>query len=467
LCIIIKCTQSKQISNQEKGETSLSQETKSNDVNVKPKKNKSYKKKHDLKEIFSTYWQSYLKSDKRKLKLASKHIEAVNKIGSCRTEKLGGAIYVCEGCGLLHYMYRSCKHRFCSTCGIVETNRWAREKLDQLLKIKHHHVVMTLPKGIRYLSKINGDLIHNLLFRISSQVIKTWFKKKHELDCGIVSVLHTAGSDLKYHPHVHMIVSGGGIKLKGEKEELELEELSSDWLCKQRYLAKQFRWHFERGLLKLYEKGELKVSKRIETRIDFLKQLRDLNEQDWIVSIQKPLSDATAIVRYVGRYTKRACISEYKIESIGDDKISFRYNDYKNTPRGEKPKQSLKIMSSTEFLDSLLQHVPNKRFRMVRYYGIYSSSKWKLIPEKYKHQSSQQKLEEQLRELEHSEDWGEFEAYRKTQILITGNDPLYCKGCKRAYKLWQVIIPTAKKKKKKKRQKSGTLHQHTLFEDSS
>lgn len=135
----------------------------------------------------------------------------------------------------------------------METYRWSSDQLSRLLSMKHHHIVMTLPSSLRGLSKQNGDLLHNLLFRLSGEVVKKWFRLTHGLECGIVSVLHTSGSDLKYHPHVHMIVSGGGIV------EGELKELRGDYLCRQRSLANGLRRAFIKALQKLYLQGELSV----------------------------------------------------------------------------------------------------------------------------------------------------------------------------------------------------------------
>ncbi len=420
-------------------------------------KRKNYEKKYQLKELLSSYWLRYLNSPARQLKIEPKHREAANKIQACRTEKLGLYKLVCVGCGEVKHVCRSCKHRFCSTCGIMETNKWAEERLDNLLKIKHHHVVMTLPAPLREFSKMNGNKIHNLLFRTSGKVVQNFYKNHHNLRCGIVSVLHTSGSDLKYHPHVHMIVSCGGIKIKpeeweekGEKELKELKEIESDWLCDQHYLARKFRGLFIKELLKLYDKEELKVYKKLNNRMAFLKWLNKLGKDNWIVSIQKPLADAEAIIRYVGRYTKRACISEYKIELVADDEITFRYNDYKNTPRNEKPKQGLKTMGYVEFLDALFQHVPTKRFRMVRYYGIYNARNWKTIPGYFKSRKENKKEEKPLDDYyQQKEDWGEFEAYRKKQLELTGKDPLHCYYCKQDLILFEIVVPTAKGKNRK------------------
>ena len=383
----------------------------------------SPKKKHRIADIFKLYLAEYVKSPNKKLYLTGNHWKAINKIRTCRTSRIGVTVFECDGCGKTHYMYRSCKHRFCGSCGVESTYAWGRERLSGLLKMKHHHVVMTLPSPLRHLSKLNVDLLHDLLFKSSSEVLKSWFVHKHNMLPGLVSVLHTAGSDLKYHPHVHIILSGGGKDLSSG----EYGELAGDYLCAQRFLGKQLRIKFEQGLRSLYKKGDLIVPDRIKDLSDLNSYLLGIGKKHWIVSVQKPLSDLGQIVGYVGRYTKRCCLSEYKIESISNGTISFWANDYKNSKRGEKANQVLVILDSVEFLDRLLQHVPSKRYRMVRYYGLYSSYHLKRIPSEYRGEP----LEDPsyLGEEFEGEDWGDYDSYRKRQIKLGKGDPLFCNNC--------------------------------------
>jgi hypothetical protein len=153
-----------------------------------------------------------------------------------------------------------------------------------------------------------------------------------------------------------------------------------------------------------------------------------------VVSIQKPLEDIKQIVGYVGRYTKRACLSEYKIVEIGK-MIKFKYNDYKNTPRGERPRQAIKELAPYEFLDELLQHVPEKRYRMVRYFGIYNSLHMNKIPKGLRAQ-----VKEEAIEVADNFEWGEFEQFRKALIGSGKADPLFCKVCNQSMVLVAVHL---------------------------
>jgi len=302
---------------------------------------------------------------------------------------------------------------------VSDTYKWADQTLNNLLDIKHHHIVMTLPKPLRHICNLNQSLIYNLLFKLSSKTLQDWFLHKHNIIPGIVSVLHTAGSDLKHHPHVHMIVSAGGL----DSLSLKHKKLKGYFLTRQRFLANKLREAFIDQLTRLHKNNKLILpAKWNDSNFKFNLWLKDISDKQWIVSIQKPLNDLNQIVGYVGRYTKRACISEYKILSIDNDYISFKFNDYKNTTRGQAPLQSIRKLHFNKFFDLLLQHVPDKNFRMVRYYGCYASNYKKHLP---RHNIQSQNIDHI--QIDHS--WGEYEELRKKDIINGKPDPLNCPNC--------------------------------------
>lgn len=390
---------------------------------------KTKQKRYRLADILSGHLPTYLRDSKRKLFVTQNHLTAINWLVACRTPKLGVGHYSCSNCKKgHHFVYRSCHHRFCPTCGISETNRWSRKMLSSLLKMKHHHVVMTLPKPLRILSKKNGDKIHKELFKQSAEELKSWFRTRHRLVPGIVSVLHTSGSDLKYHPHVHMILSGGGRELYGEG----YHELEGDYLVPQYFLGKQLRGRMIKSLSDLHKKGELKSYESHDSHLKFINWLRSIKQKHWVVSVQEPLKNVNSIVRYVGRYTKRCCLSEYKIVEVSKEEVTIRFNDYKNSERGKAAKEGLRRFTKTAFLDELLQHVPSKGFQMVRYYGLYAQMY--MIPEEEKHE------QEELEEVELKGEWTEYERYRKTIKMLGKQDPFECEYCGSILKLSGIVI---------------------------
>jgi len=264
-----------------------------------------------LAEILDAHWDEYVHKGGR---FIPPHVfKAANQIRACRTPKLGTDVYQCPKCGTTKFVYHSCKNRFCPRCGQYETDHWAATILSQLPKLRHHHVVFTLPAQLRPLAKANPEIVHTLLFHTSAEVIKEWFAEKHHAIPGMISVLQTAGSDLHYHPHIHMIVSAGG--LKGDR----WFELAGDYLVNHKYLQKKFRWRFLKELVAAYDQGRLQLPgglANLQARCEFMRLVKKLHSVEWVVSVQPPLTDPENIVRYVGRYTRRACLSEYRIMTL-------------------------------------------------------------------------------------------------------------------------------------------------------
>ena len=374
------------------------------------------------------YFGRYMYHPSRNLNLEEKHIVAVNKSQNCGTSVIGTMLFGCPTCDKQYNILRRCGHRFCAKCGYVETQNWAQKILTKLAPIKHHHIVFTLPKALRALAKINKEALHDLLFKCAQNTILNFFKNTHNIKPGIVSVLHTFGSTLNYHPHVHMIVTAGGQNDLGQ-----LIELKKDYLVEQRILANQFRKLFIKELEKLISKNKINLTKRLTISRRYDKWLSKLKSEQWICSIQEPLKDLLQVVGYVGRYTKRACISEYKIISIDNDIIKFTANDYANTKRGEKPKQQIVALHFVDFLDRLLQHVPTKRYRMVRYSGMYNSHYLKKQDEKYTPENIKHLTEQEL-------EIYKFRLFREYVKQKGEQDPLMCPNCNKPLVFEQLVF---------------------------
>ncbi len=313
----------------------------------------------------------------------------------------------------------------------MDTQKWAQNTLARLEDMKHHHVVFTLPRKIRTIALYNQKIIHHLIFECAHFALIEWFKNKHQIKPGIVSVLHTFGSDLKYHPHVHMIVTAGGIN-----EQKQIVTLPSYYLTRQRFLANIFKKRFILRFKQEVNKENIILSPSLQLKLRFSAFINQLHKEQWIVAIQKPLDDLIQIVGYVGRYTKRACISEYKIQSIDNDHIQFLVNDYQNSKRGEKPKSKIIKMHFVQFLDQLLQHVPDKKFRMVRYAGIYNAHYLKkdINQEIIKPNTSKEIEEIQILDID------DFLPYRNLVKQFDHDDPLICPNCKLAMTFDQILF---------------------------
>ncbi len=384
-------------------------------------KKRGKKKKIRIANILTALWIDYFKAPKEPI--TKDQFKAVNQIIACRTPALGTDIYCCPTCRETKHVYHSCKNRFCPTCGYNETNRWAGNILSQLIDCKHHHIVFTLPAALRPLAKDNSKIIYNILFKSSAETLIDWFKAKYGITPGIISVEHTAGEDLKYHLHVHMVCTAGGIKNGTE----EFFHTKDNYLVRIEFLKKSFRWHFENLLIKAFDKEELQHP--YKSRQEFMKFIKQLNTKAWVISIQKALKDPESIVRYVCRYTKRACLSEHKIKSFDGEYISFEYKDYRDRNKDGKPKFKIITLHYRDFFPRLLQHVPMKNFRMIRYYGVYH--RIKKIPEKLKQQKTKQQ-----------DQYPDTEPWHELQLKKTGTDPLICEKCKKNMILIETVFDT-------------------------
>lgn len=321
-------------------------------------------KKYRLADFFDMHWEEYMKSPKEYVK--PEQLKAVNAMRVCRTAVLGVKEYACPDCGELSKVYHSCKNRFCPTCSWKDTMKWAERIKKRMLKVKHRHIVCTLPHSLHPLIKRNEQLLLGCLMRASAATFTDWFKNKYRLKIGIVSVLHTYGETKEYHPHVHMIVSWGGTSIKTNKlKEIESEFVSYD------FLKKKFRCKFEDELVGLNDKGKLEHD--FLDRMQFMNHLKQVNQQDWVLHLEPAIDTPLKVIRYIGRYSKRACLSEYKITEIDGGFISFSYKDYRDRDENKKPKEKELCLHYREFFPRLLQHVPAKYFRIVRYYGLYSN----------------------------------------------------------------------------------------------
>lgn len=369
------------------------------------RKSKS-QKKFSLASIYKKHFLSYLENPKKPI--TEDIFKAVNQTLACRTARLGVNIYKCDACNETKYILRSCKNRFCPRCGYADTQLWAKNLLDKLAPTPHHHIVLTLPAQLRKIGLLNKTQFHSLLLKSASECIMNWFAAKYNITPGIVNVLHTAGSDQKYHPHVHMLCSTGGLT-----PNLKFKKIPNSWyLINQKFLSEKFRLYFKNGLLELFNKGELKSEYQSES--SFNKYLLQLDTVDWVVNVQPSLKNPQHIVNYVGRYSKRTCLSEYNIIGMEGDYISFRHKNYRQVDHKGKAEIVVARLHYRDFFARLFEHVPPKRFRSVRYYGVYTNCKIAALHAVLKRNPIAKK----------KTDW------RSYQIKKTGQDPLCCKACR-------------------------------------
>ena len=366
-----------------------------------PQKHDWYgEKKYRLATFFDLWWEEYCKHPKHFIQ--PEQYKAVQDIRSCRTAALGIDIYTCHQCGETTEVYHNCKNRFCPTCSWNDTVRWAEKVKGNMLNIPHRHVVFTIPHQLNFLIIRNKYILLNTLMQTSAEALKDWINYKYDLQPGIISVLHTFGEQKKNHFHSHMILSWGGVDKNRAVQQIKSKYVNYD------YLKSKFRGIFEKRLIDLYDSG--KLDNDFRDIIEFKRFLKRVNEKNWIIHFEDPMETPADVIRYIGRYSKRACLSEYKITRMEGEIIAFRYKDYKNKDINGKSIERELILNYRDFFPLLLQHVPLPGFRLVRYYGIYSNRGH--LPKELFSGSNDVTIN-----------------WRDLQISETGQDPMICKNC--------------------------------------
>jgi hypothetical protein len=372
-------------------------------------------KKYRLADFFDTWWDEYTKSPKEYIQ--PEQYKAVNAMRVCRTAALGVDIYACSDCGDITEVYHSCKNRFCPTCSWRDTIKWAERVKSQMLNLPHRHVVFTLPHQLIPLIKGNGKELLNILMRVTADTFKDWMRHKYNLKIGVISVLHTFGETKDYHPHMHMIVSWGGI----DNSTGALTAIKGEYV-NYKFLQDKFRCKFEDSLIELFDTG--KLEHRFRDQKSFKQFIKRINSKNWKIHLEAAMENPEAVIRYIGRYSKRACLSEYKITQMEGEYISFRHKDYKTLDINNKPIEKELTLSYKDFFPRLLQHVPLPYFRIVRYYGLYSNRGE--IAEEY--------LYKDTAPIEEANDW------EALQLEKTGESPMYCQVCKKDKEYHHTVI---------------------------
>jgi hypothetical protein len=305
--------------------------------------------KHEVADILQDLGNSI-----EDLGLNSWQLRTLSAVRRCRTAALGGHVDACDDCGNISVSYNSCRNRHCPKCQGKNREDWIASREQELLPVPYFHVVFTLPDSINSLAIAEPRLVYNLLFESSWETLKTFGQTK-EVKSGMISILHTWGQNLSLHPHLHCIVPGGGVNDKGDWQNIRSD---GKFLFSVKALSKVFR-------AKYCEKLKEKLPQ------EYARIRQDLWSKSWIVFAKKPFGTTKSVVEYLGRYTHKIAISNHRIQSIGEQAMTFIYKDYRQG--GEK-----KIMSLTkeEFVRRFALHILPKRFVKIRHYGFLSST-WK------------------------------------------------------------------------------------------
>jgi hypothetical protein len=325
------------------------------------------KRSLEVADIFRAFGPAY--RELHGLEMPLRHLRVMRAIEVCRTAKLGGHLDQCDQCGQQRISYNSCRNRHCPKCQSLEKERWLEARKKDLLPTSYFHLVFTLPKGLRPLALRNQKVIYSLLFKAVSQTLIELAKDPKYLgaEVGFIALLHTWSQTLIDHPHLHCIVTGGGLSLDGQR-----------WITSRKgffipfkVLSRLFRGKFLDGLKKVYEAGKLKYPGQIEPLKEastFQKLLTDLYQQEWVAYCKPSLKRAEQVLEYLGRYTHRVALSNDRLVSLEGNQVTFRWRD---SADGNKIKG--KPLEVFEFIRRFLLHVLPDQFIKIRHYGILSN----------------------------------------------------------------------------------------------
>jgi len=300
-------------------------------------------------------------------------LKVMTAIERCRTAALGGHVERCENCAHTIIAYNSCRNRHCPKCQGAAAQEWLAAREADLLPVPYFHVVFTLPARIADIAYQNKAVIYDLLFKASSETMLTIAADPKHLGAriGILSVLHTWGSALTHHPHVHMIVPGGGFSLDG-KSWTSCRPL---FLLSVDVLSALFRGLFLDKLRAAYLAGALQFFGKHTRLIDpraFAAYLAPLWNTKWVVYCKRPFGGPKEVLRYLARYTHRVAISNRRLIACNEKGVTFKWKDY----RIEGPdRYQVMTLATHEFIRRFLMHVLPAGFHRIRYYGLLASGK--------------------------------------------------------------------------------------------
>ncbi|WP_114750509.1 IS91 family transposase [Pleomorphovibrio marinus] len=348
------------------------------------------------------------------MKLCPEQAKAYNDILYCRTPKMGSHSLSCDSCGTVKVCYNSCRNRHCPKCQYVKQLLWVEKLKCRLLPVRYFHVVFTVPEFLKPLFYLNQRECYGMLFSSSALSVKKAASNPAFLgvESGCLSVLHTWGQALNYHPHIHMLVPAGG----PDPDHMEWVAANKKFFVPVKALSQIFRGIFMEKLLFALQANQLRVPEKQKDLFAAMGLLKkEAYSKFWHVYIKKTFKGAGQVVSYLGRYTHRVAISNSRIVGVQGRTVRFRWKDYRDN------KSKIMELPCAEFIRRFMQHVLPNGFYKIRYYGIMSSA------------NSKTKMEDCFRLLGIRRFISFYEGLSTYEILeeILGQDPFRCTCCNR------------------------------------
>ncbi len=302
--------------------------------------------------------------------------QALRDLGRCRTAALGGHVEECLDCGQQRIAYNSCRNRHCPKCQALTRAHWLEQQAEHLLPVEYFHVVFTLPREVGDLALANPRALYDLLFQAASATLRDVAANPKRLGAqvGSLMVLHTWGQNLHHHPHVHAVVTGGGLSCNAQG----VVDASPRWIaCRKGFflpvkvLSRVFRGKYLEGLRRLLDEGKLVFPRSLNALTNshvLMRWLSSLRHKEWVVYAKRPFGGPNQVLKYLARYTHRVAISNSRLVDVSDGKVTFGYKDY-----ADANQHKTLTLGADEFLRRFTQHVLPKRFMKVRHYGLLAN----------------------------------------------------------------------------------------------
>jgi hypothetical protein len=296
--------------------------------------------------------------------------KVMSAVENCRTAALGGHVLRCEGCETVQIAYNSCRNRHCPKCQSIAAKDWLEAREADLLPVEYYHVVFTIPAPLRDIALQNKAVVYDILFKAVAETLLTLGDDPKRLGArlGFTAVLHTWGSALVHHPHIHCIVPGGGLDRQGQRWVAS----RPGYLLPVKVLSKLFKRLFLEKLTAAHRAGKLEYFGHIEELADnqaLSRYLQPLTQLKWVVYAKRPFAGPKAVLAYLSRYTHRVAISNSRIKAYDERGVTFTYKDY----RDKNTRFKRMTLAPDEFIRRFLIHVLPSRFHRIRHYGFLAN----------------------------------------------------------------------------------------------
>jgi Putative transposase/Transposase zinc-binding domain len=324
----------------------------------------------EVADIFRDHGPAWRKTSAGHVSL--EQLKVMSAIENCRTAALGGHVARCEDCAYTTITYNSCRNRHCPKCQGAAAKEWLADREADLLPVPYYHVVFTLPAPIAYIAYQNKAVLYDLLFKVSAETMLTIATDPKHLGAriGITAVLHTWGSAMTHHPHVHMIVPGGGISPDGQR----WVSCRPGFFLPVRVLSRLFRRLFLEKLVAAHKAGRLSFfgdDAHLANALSFAAYLAPLRKTEWVVYAKRPFGGPEAVLAYLSRYTHRVAIANSRLIAVDKRGVTFKWKDYRVESRDRYKQMTL---ATDEFIRRFLIHVLPKGLHRIRHYGLFAKN---------------------------------------------------------------------------------------------